>query len=178
MFELSFILKHQIGNFGFYQQIALLAFYIFIRIILCWKISGFVPEKWHLRKVLLHYFLSKKVIAWHSCRSLWGLCSSRIKLPWVVLRFQGNRQKKFKDIELETIFSEDSYQAQEEIAEFLGVYRATISRRFKILGFIQKVGKCLKQKDVNRLPSLHVWYTTKRSYISESNWWWKARPLR
>ena len=48
--------------------------------------------------------------------------------------------KKFEDKELESLLDEDCGQTQEELAEFLRVFQAAISKRLKAAGYIQKQG--------------------------------------
>lgn len=49
--------------------------------------------------------------------------------------------KKFEDAELQTLLDEDDCQTQEMMAEELGVTQKTISKRFKDMGMISKVGR-------------------------------------
>ena len=62
--------------------------------------------------------------------------------------------KEFEDEELEALLDEDCCQSQEELAESLGVTQATISKRLKAAGCIQKQGNWvsheLKPRDVER----------------------------
>ena len=55
---------------------------------------------------------------------------------------------------LEALLDEDCYQTQEELAESLGVTQASISKRLKAAGYIQKQGNWvpreLKPRDVAR----------------------------
>ena len=94
--------------------------------------SNFVPEKVFLRGVLLHYFLH------------FGLEDEE----------RSGQPKKFEDEELEALLDEDCCQTQEEIAEYLGVTQAAISKRLKAAGYIQKqrnwVPHELKPRDVER----------------------------
>jgi len=66
----------------------------------------------------------------------------------------GRREKIFKDAELETLFHEDSCQAQEELAGSLGVTQQAISKCLKTVGMIQKQGNWmsydLKPRDIKR----------------------------
>jgi len=66
----------------------------------------------------------------------------------------GRREKVFKDAELETLFHEDLCQAQEELAESLGVTQQAISKRLKTMRMIQKQGNWvsydLKPRDIER----------------------------
>lgn len=148
--------------------------------------SEFVPEKRHLREVLLHHFLGKKTAAEShrilvevygdyapaesSCREWFR----RFKANDFDLndKDHGKPPKKFEDEELEALLSEDSCQTQEELAESLGVDQATISRRLKALGFIQKVGNWvpyeLKPRDVERrlcMSEMHLERHKKKSFL-------------
>ena len=62
--------------------------------------------------------------------------------------------KKFEDAELGELVNEDSCQAQEELAESLGVDKSTVCKRLKAMGMIQKQGHWvpyeLKLRDVER----------------------------
>ena len=84
----------------------------------------------------------------HSVLKRFESCDFEIKdrAPW--------SREKFEDEKLETLLSEDSCQTQDELARALGVTQATISRRLKALGFIQKIGNWvpheLKPRDVKR----------------------------
>ena len=51
-----------------------------------------------------------------------------------------NAPKKFEDKELEAILHEDSYEAQAELAESLGVDHTTVSKCLKALGMIPMQG--------------------------------------
>ena len=67
---------------------------------------------------------------------------------------RSGQPKKFEDDELEALLDEDCCQTQEELAEFLGVTQAAISKRLKAAGYIQKQGNWvpheLKPRDVER----------------------------
>jgi len=54
---------------------------------------------------------------------------------------RGRPLKKFEDTELQEILDEDDTLSQQEMAEMLNVDQATISRRLKVMGKIQKCGK-------------------------------------
>lgn len=54
---------------------------------------------------------------------------------------RGRLSKKFEDHELESLLAADDAQTQEQLAEQLNCDRASVSRRLKALGKIQKVGK-------------------------------------
>jgi len=130
--------------------------------------SNYVPTKQHLRGVLLFFFNSKKSAA-ESHRLLletYGDYTPSIKTcEYWFRRFKsGNfdtedkerpgQPKKFEDKDLEALLDEDPCQTQEELAESLNVDQATISRRLKALGMIQKQGNWvpyeLKPRDVGR----------------------------
>lgn len=130
--------------------------------------SIYVPNKQHLREVLLFFFNSKKSAA-ESHRLLlevYGEYTPSIKMCefWfrryksgeygVEDKERPGQVKKFEDVELENLISEDSCQTQEELAASLGVTQAAISKRIKALGYIQKQGNWvpyeLKPRDVER----------------------------
>lgn len=130
--------------------------------------SNFVPDKVFLRGVLLHYFNMKKR-ATESHRILVEVygdhaLAERTCQKWFARFKSGNfdledeerpgQPKRFEDEELEALLDEDACQTQEELAKSLGVDQATISRRLKALGFIQKLGNWvpyeLKPRDVER----------------------------
>ena len=48
--------------------------------------------------------------------------------------------KQFGDEELKALFDEDCCQTQEELAKYLGITQAAISKRLKAAGYIQKQG--------------------------------------
>lgn len=54
---------------------------------------------------------------------------------------RGRPSKKFDDQELEDLLEEDGSQTQKQLADQLGVDQSTISRRLRLLGKIQKLGK-------------------------------------
>ena len=62
--------------------------------------------------------------------------------------------KKFEDEELEALLDAYCCQTQEDLAESLGVTQATILKRLKAAGYIQKQGNWvpheLKPRDVER----------------------------
>jgi len=58
-----------------------------------------------------------------------------------VTKPRGRPQEKFKDDELEALLAEDNTQTKEELALTLNVDQATISRRLRKLGKIQKLGR-------------------------------------
>lgn len=143
-------------------------------------------KKQHLREVLLGYFFAKKTFA-ESHRLLVDVYGddalSRTQCYEWFKRFESGyfdikdkerpgQEKKFEDEELETLLSEDSCQTQDELAKALGVTQATISRRLKALGFIQKVGNWvpyeLKPRDVERrfcMSEMHLERYKKKSFL-------------
>lgn len=117
--------------------------------------SEFVPNKQHLREVLLHHFIAKKTAA-ESHRILvdvygdYALAEGTCR-EWF-RRFKSGdfdiedkerqgQPKKFEDEKLKALLVEDPCRTQGELAELLGVTQAAISRRLKALGFIQKATK-------------------------------------
>ena len=116
--------------------------------------SKFVPEKVFLWGVLLHYFNMKKTateshpilvevygehaLAEQTCQKSFA----RFKSDDFGLEDEERpgQPKKFEDEELEALPDEDCCQVQEELAESLGVTQAAISKRLKIVGYIQKQG--------------------------------------
>ena len=62
--------------------------------------------------------------------------------------------KKFEDKELEALLDEDCCPTQEELADFLGITQAAISKRLKAVGYVQKQGNWVphepKPRDVER----------------------------
>lgn len=130
--------------------------------------SDYVPTKQHLREVLLYWFNLKKS-ATESHRLLSEAYpkyapSIRTCQEWFARFKSGDfdvedkerpgQVKKFEDAELEALLDEDPCQTQQELADSLGVDQATISRRLKALGMIQKQGNWvpyeLKPRDVER----------------------------
>ena len=67
---------------------------------------------------------------------------------------RSRQPKKFEDKALEALLDKDCCQTQEELAGFLGVTQAAISKRLKAAGYIQKQGNWvpheLKPRDVER----------------------------
>ena len=49
-------------------------------------------------------------------------------------------QKKVENDELEALLGEDCYQTVEELTESLAIKQATISKRLKEVGYIQRQG--------------------------------------
>jgi transposase len=117
--------------------------------------ENFVPEKHHLREVLLHYFILKKSAA-ESHRMLveaYGIhaLSETTCRDWfrrfknkdfdVEDKERSGQPKKFEDTELQALLDEDDTQTQEQLSEVLNVDRTTVSKRLKAMGKIQKCGK-------------------------------------
>ena len=130
--------------------------------------SNFVPEKVFLRGVVFYYFNVKKTVA-ESHRILVEVYGEHVLAEWTCqkwfARFKSGdfslgdeerpgQPKKFEDEELVSLLDEDCCQAQEEIAESLGVTQAAISKRLKAAEYIQKQGNWvpheLKTRDVER----------------------------
>ncbi|KAG5320195.1 MOS1T transposase, partial [Pseudoatta argentina] len=130
--------------------------------------SIFVPNKVYLRGILLHYFIQKKSAA-EAHRILvqtYGdnALSDTTCRDWF-RRFKNNdfqledkersgAPKKFQDKELEQLLDEDPSQTLSELGKILQVDEATVSKRLKGLGMIQKQGHWvpyeLKPRDVER----------------------------
>ena len=129
--------------------------------------SKFVPNKRHLREVLLFAFNSKKSaaearrmivktygeasISERTCREWF----QRFKSDFSVEdKERPGQVKKFEDAQLETLLNEDSSQTQQELADSLSVTQQAISHRLKTMGMIQKHGHWvpyeLKPRDVER----------------------------
>lgn len=117
--------------------------------------SNFIPNKEHLRTVLLHYFILKKKPAETYCilQDAYGehAPSQNTCERWFN-RFKGgdfgleNEEhgkppKKFEDTELQTILDKDPNLTQIQMAEMLNVTQKTISERLHAMGIIQKEGK-------------------------------------
>ena len=125
-------------------------------------------KKQHLREVLLGYFFAKKTAAesHRLLQEIYGEYSlSKTQCFEWFQRFKSGdfdindkerpgQPKKFEDKELENLLDQDSCQTQEELALSLGVTQQAISKRLKVLGFIQKLGNWvpheLKPRDVER----------------------------
>ena len=96
-----------------------------------------------------------------------------VTLQWHICHFEvpSVSFQRHKD-ELETLLSKDSYKTQYELAKALGVTQATISRRLKALGFIQKVGNWvpheLKPRDVEMrfcMSEMHLERYKRKSFL-------------
>lgn len=132
--------------------------------------SEFVPNKRHLRKVLLHLYIRKEsaakahrllvqtygehALSESKCRKWF----SRFKNGHfnVEDRERSGAPNKFEDAELEALLLEDSCQTQEQLAKKLGVTQECISKRLKAMGMIQKRGDWVayesKQHRSSHLP--------------------------
>jgi len=109
------------------------------------NMSSFVPNKQHLRGVLLYFFNLKKSAA-EAHRLLteaypeyapslatcerWFL-RLRNGVFDVEDKERPGQPKKFEDGELEALLDEDSCQTQQELADSLGVDRSTVAKRLK-----------------------------------------------
>ena len=116
---------------------------------------NFVPNFHHLREVLLHYFISKKIAA-ESHRILVKVygehaLSETTCRDWF-RRFKsgdfdfsnedrGKPPKKIEVVKLQALLNEDSTQTLKQLAKALTVGQGTISRRLHAIGKIQKEGK-------------------------------------
>lgn len=116
--------------------------------------SIFIPNKRHLREVILHYFIAKKTAAetYRLLRDIYGEHSPSMTTckDWFC-RFRngqydtndkehGKPQKQFEDRELRMMLDEDPCQTQYDLAVALNVTQQCISRRLEALGMIRKVG--------------------------------------
>ena len=130
--------------------------------------STFVPNKVHLRGILLHYLIQNKSAAeaYRILVEIYGdnPLSDTTCIDWF-RRFKNNdfkledkersgAQKKFEDKELEEILNEDRSQTLAELEKTLQVDQSTVSKRLKVLGMIQMqrhwVPYELKPRDVER----------------------------
>ncbi|KAG5318754.1 MOS1T transposase, partial [Pseudoatta argentina] len=107
--------------------------------------SIFVPNKVHLRGILLHYSIQKKSAA-EAHRILVQTYGDNAR-DWF-RRFKNNdfqledkersgAPKKFQDKELEQLLDEDPSQTLSELGKILQVDESTVSKRLKGLGMIQ-----------------------------------------
>jgi histone-lysine N-methyltransferase SETMAR len=134
--------------------------------------DSFVPNKRHLREVLLFCFNQKKKAA-ESYRLLQETYGEHAPTQKTCERwFQQFREgifdvedaerpgqpKKFEDEELEQLLDEDSCQTQSELASALNVDRSTVAKRLQAMGMIRKVGSWvpheLKERDVERRKTI------------------------
>jgi len=116
--------------------------------------SVYEPNPRHLREVLIFCFNMKKsgAEAHRVLSNIYGeaAISERTCREWfqrfknsdfdVEDRHSGGREKVLEDAELEAFLEQDSCQNQEELARSLGVTQQAISKRFKVMGMIQKQG--------------------------------------
>lgn len=130
--------------------------------------SSFVPNKHHLREVLIFCFNWKKssAEAHRMLVEVYGESAPSDKScrEWfrrfksgdfsVEDKERSGQPKKFEDEELETLLDQDSCQTQEELAKTLEVTQQAISKRLKAAGYIQKQGNWipyeLKPRDIGR----------------------------
>ena len=120
----------------------------------CSKISSFVPNKRHLREVLIYLFHLKKSAA-EAHRSLVEVygdaaLSERSCREWfqkfkngefdVEDKEREGRPVKFEDAELEALLDQDSCQTEEQLVESLEVTQQAISHRLKTIDMVQKQG--------------------------------------
>lgn len=126
--------------------------------------SNFVPNKEHLRTVLLFCFHLKKSAA--EAERMLGeaygsLAPSNTTCKEWYRRFKSGdfdltdkerpgQPKKFEDPELQALLDEDPRQTQKMLAEQLGVAQQTISDRLKAMGKIRKEGKWVPHKLTDR----------------------------
>lgn len=127
-----------------------------------------MPNKHHLRELLIYFFNLKKSAA-EAHRLLLeaygeAALSERSCQEWfqkfkkgefyVKDKERSGRPKVYEDMELEVLLEEDSSQTQKELALTLQVTQQAISHRLKSLGMIQKQGNWvpyeLKPRDVER----------------------------
>lgn len=127
-----------------------------------------MPNKHHLRELLIYFFNLKKSAA-EAHRLLLeaygeAALSERSCQEWfqkfkngefdVKDKERSGRPKVYEDMELEVLLEEDSSQTQKELALTLQVTQQAISHRLKSLGMIQKQGTWvpyeLKPRDVER----------------------------
>lgn len=116
--------------------------------------SGFVPNKQHLREVMLHYFFAKKT-AYETCRLLGEMygphyVSKTTCKEWfqrfrtgdfnTADRDRGKPPKKFEDQELQELLEEDPSQSLQELGTLLDVDASTVCRRLHAMGMVQKKG--------------------------------------
>lgn len=127
-----------------------------------------MPNKHHLRELLIYFFNLKKSAA-EAHRLLLeaygkAALSERSCQEWfqkfkngefdVKDKERSGRPKVYEDMELAILLEEDSSQTQKELALTLQVTQQAISHRLKSLGMIQKQGNWvpyeLKPRDVER----------------------------
>ena len=136
------------------------------------KMSSFVPNKQHLREVLLHYFIAKKSAAetYRLLLDVYGEHSpSNTTCKEWFRRFKNNDfdthdkdhgkpPKKIQDADLEALLDEDPCQTQTELAAALNVSQPCISQRLHAMGMVQKKGNWLphelKERDMERRKTI------------------------
>lgn len=114
-----------------------------------------VPNKSHLREVMLYFFnanWSAAVTYRHMLATYGNRSVSHTTCRQWFRRFREgnfdlkdklreNRPKKFENHQLQTLLDDDDTQSQTALAEQLGVTQRAISIRLHAMGKIQKVGK-------------------------------------
>jgi [histone H3]-lysine36 N-dimethyltransferase SETMAR len=148
--------------------------------------SIFVPNKRHLREVMLHYFFAKKTAA-ETHRLLVEVYdkdapSATTCKEWFC-RFSnedyeindkehGRPQKVFEDEELAQLLHEDPCQTQTELSIALNVSQGSISRRLTSMGMIRKLGKWvphrLTERDIERrliICDIHLQRQQRKSFL-------------
>lgn len=126
--------------------------------------SNFVPTTYDLRGALVFcYHLKKNAAESHRMlEEAYGTHAPSLRTckRWFE-RFRdndfdvrneerGRPPKKFEDTELQEILDEDDTLSQQQMAKMLNVDQATISRRLKDMGKIQKCGKWVPHKLTER----------------------------
>ena len=129
---------------------------------------GFIPNKHHLREVLLHYFIAAET--YHLLVDIYGehaplntTCKEwfrRFKNDDFDIedKEHGKPPKKFEDAELEESLAEDCCQTQSELAATLNVDRSTFAKRLRAIGMVQKASNWvpheLKDRDIERRKTI------------------------
>lgn len=128
----------------------------------------YVPNKQHLREVMLFHFAIKKSAA-ETHRILVEAYSDNAPSKaackrWFTRFRKGDfmvedkerpgQTKRFEDEDLEALVAEDPCQTQNNLAKSLNASQTSISRRLKAIGKVYKVGRWvpyeLKEKDIER----------------------------
>ena len=131
--------------------------------------SNFVPNSQYLRKVLLHYFISKKTAAeiHRMLVKFYGehALSETTFRDWF-RRFKsgnfdlsnkerGKPRKKIENAKSQALLDEDSTQTLKQLTKTLRVDQGTISRRLHAIGKIVKKEKWVSY-ELRGLPTLDV----------------------
>jgi len=126
--------------------------------------SNFIPNKHHLREVLLHYFIAKKSAA-ETYRLLVDVYSEHALSnttckEWfrrfknddfdIEYREHGKPPKKFEDAELEELLAEDSCQTQSKLVAALNVDRSTVAKRLQAIGMVQKASNWVQRHQTSK----------------------------